>query len=234
MHGVREGTRVDEFLRIDARRRRAGDIANIVGAGALAPQPGVLHAFDDLDGVLGLDFADLNIGARRQIQIAAAVGFRQIGERDELPMGKRAIWDAQPTHIRVLCWCDIEQAVIPPAKIVLRFGRLIAARLRDKARIGVERMFLPFPFLLIAKLAATGRDTVLRREMSGVRTNGHDASASWSGRAEARGEAFEIAFLIEREVSRHGYAAFLGSARSPNISSSRNGPTSTPPRIRSR
>ena len=76
VHGAREGTRVDEFPRVNARRRRARYVANIVGAGALAPQPGVLHGFDDLDGVLGLDFAQLNIGARRYMQISAATGLR--------------------------------------------------------------------------------------------------------------------------------------------------------------
>src|ERR1019366_7383891 len=48
VHRAREGPGVDELPWIDARRRRAGDVANVVGAGAFAPQPSVLDAFDDL------------------------------------------------------------------------------------------------------------------------------------------------------------------------------------------
>ena len=81
---ARIGARVDQFLRVDAGGRRAGDVADIVGAGAARAQPQVLHAFDHGDRVLGLDLADLQIGARRDMRVAAAVALGEIGDAGEL------------------------------------------------------------------------------------------------------------------------------------------------------
>ena len=72
--------RVDQFLRIDAGRRRAGDVADIVGAGAARAQAEVLDRLDHGDGVLRLDLADLQIGARGHVRVAAAVTLGEIGE----------------------------------------------------------------------------------------------------------------------------------------------------------
>ncbi len=43
---ARIGARVDQFLRIDAGRRRARDVADVVGAGAARAQAEVLDALD--------------------------------------------------------------------------------------------------------------------------------------------------------------------------------------------
>ena len=48
---ARIGARVDELLRIDAGRRRAGDVADIVGAGAARTEPEILDRLDHRDGV---------------------------------------------------------------------------------------------------------------------------------------------------------------------------------------
>ena len=48
---ARVGPGVDQFLRIDAGGRRAGDVADVVGARAARAQPEVLHAFDHGDGI---------------------------------------------------------------------------------------------------------------------------------------------------------------------------------------
>ena len=94
-HCARQGPGVDELLWIDARRRAAGDVANVVGAGAARTQAEVLDGLDDLDGVLRRDLADLNIGARRDMRIAAAI-FSARSARpancqcDRLPLGMRS------------------------------------------------------------------------------------------------------------------------------------------------
>ena len=202
--------------------------------GAFAPQSSVLDAFHDLDGVFRLDLPNLNIGSRRHVQIAAAKILGEIGNGGELPVRQGAVGNAQPAHVRILRWRDIEQAIITPAEIVRRLGRFIALRLRDKARISVERMFLPLPFLLVAQLAAIVHDAVLRLEMNGVRASRLRAGAARTRRAKPGGEAFEVTLLVNCKIAGHGHAAFFTEARSPNINSSRKRPTSAPVRIRSR
>ena len=81
---ARVGPRIDQFLRIDAGRRRAGDVADIVGAGAARAQAQILDRLDHGDGVVRRDFADLEIGARRDMRVAAAVALGEIGDAGEL------------------------------------------------------------------------------------------------------------------------------------------------------
>ena len=76
--------RVDQLLRVDAGGRRAGDVADIVGAGAARAQAEILDRLDHGDGVLRLDLADLQIGARRDMGVAAAVALGEIGEAGKL------------------------------------------------------------------------------------------------------------------------------------------------------
>ena len=77
--------RVDQFLRIDAGGRRAGDVADVVGARAARAQAEVLDRLDHGDGVLRLDLAHLQVGARRHVGIAAGVALGEIGDAGELP-----------------------------------------------------------------------------------------------------------------------------------------------------
>ena len=73
-----------EFLRIDARRRRAGDVADVVGAGAARAQAEILHRLDDRRRIRRRDLADLEVGARRHMRVAAAVALGEVGEAGEL------------------------------------------------------------------------------------------------------------------------------------------------------
>ena len=81
---ARIGPRVDQLLRVDAGGRRAGDVADIVGAGAARAQAEVLNRFDHGDRVLRLDLADLQIGARGDVGVAAAVALGEIGDAGKL------------------------------------------------------------------------------------------------------------------------------------------------------
>ena len=123
---ARIGARVDQLLRIDAGGRRAGDVADVVGAGAARAEAEIGDRLDHGDGVLRLDLADLQIGARGDVRVAAAVALGEIGEAGELPVLEDAVRNPQPAHVGVLRRRDVEQAVIAPAEIVGRLRRLVA------------------------------------------------------------------------------------------------------------
>ena len=137
---ARIGAGVDQFLRIDAGGRRAGDVADIVGAGAARAQTEILDRLDHGDGVLRLDLADLQIGARGDMGVAAAVSLGEVGEPRELRGLEDAVRHAQPAHIGVLVRRDVEQAEEAPAEIVGRLRILILGGVLLQPLIGVERM----------------------------------------------------------------------------------------------
>ncbi len=219
MHRARIGARVDEFLRIDARRRRAGDIADIVGAGALLHRPRSCIASRIFDGVFRRDFADLDIGARRHMQIAAAKIFREIGASPRTANARERHWGcAAGTYMNFAP--ARHRRVHSSASGNCR--RALAARCSlacaHKARIGVERMFFALEFFLIVEFAA-GRDgAVLRLEMRGVGADrlrlrrGRGALARRRASPEARRKSFEIALLVESKIAGHRHAACLSIA----------------------
>ena len=161
--------RVDQLLRIDAGGRRAGDVADVVGAGAARPEAEVLDALDHLDRVLRLDLADLQVGARRHMRVRPAAALGEIGDAGELPVLQDAVRDAQPAHVGVLRRRHVEQAVVAPAEIVGGLRRLVVLRLLLQPRIGVERMLLALELFLVGELAARRRRAVLRLEVDRVR-----------------------------------------------------------------
>ena len=125
---ARVGPRVDQLLRVDAGGRRAGDVADVVGAGAARAQAEILDRLDHGDRILGLDLADLNIGARGDVRVAAAVVLGEIGDAGELRSLEDAVRDAQPAHVGVLVGRDVEQPEEPPAEIVGRLGIFVFRR----------------------------------------------------------------------------------------------------------
>src|SRR5581483_8731100 len=80
-----KGTRIDQLLRIDAGGRRAGDVADVVGAGAARAQAEILYGLDHRNGMSRGDLADLNIFAGCHMRIAAAILLGEVGEPRELP-----------------------------------------------------------------------------------------------------------------------------------------------------
>ncbi len=161
-HSLRVGPRVDQFLRIDTGRRRAGDVADIVGAGAARRQPEVLDALDHRDGVLRLDLADLQVGAGGDVRVAAAAALAPGRRRRRTANGVRMpLWHAQPAHIGVLIRRDVEQAEIAPAEIVGRLGKLVGGGLRLQPAVGVERVLLALELLLVGQLLPGPQNFVL-------------------------------------------------------------------------
>ena len=144
--------RVDQFLRIDAGGRRAGDVADVVGARAARAQAEILDRLDHVDGVLRLDLADLQIRARGHMRIAAAAALGEIGEPGELPVLQDAVRNAQPAHVGVLRRRDVEQPEDSASgNCPAGFGGSFFSRLFLQPVIGIEGMLLAFEFLLIGR-----------------------------------------------------------------------------------
>ena len=61
-------------------------------------RPSILQAFEHLDDALRLDLAELEIGARRDVGVAAGPALGERGEADHLMRLKHAVRDAQPAH----------------------------------------------------------------------------------------------------------------------------------------
>ncbi len=160
-----ERARVDQLLRIDARGGAAGDVADVVGAGAARGEAEILHPVQHVERVRRADLADLQIGARRHVGIAAAEALGEIGEAGELMRAQNAVGHAQPAHERVLRRRDIKEAVEFMAEDVEPFreapgGDVLAHRVPE-----VERMKLALCLLLGGELAAAGDGAVLGRAM---------------------------------------------------------------------
>jgi hypothetical protein len=73
---------IDQFLRIDTGAGAAGQVANVVGAGAARGQPKLVNRRQHGDRMLSSDLADLQIGSGRDVEIAAAV---VLGDRAQAP-----------------------------------------------------------------------------------------------------------------------------------------------------
>ena len=168
---ARVGPGVEQFLRIDARGRRAGDVADIVGAGAARAQAEILDRLDHGDGVFRLDLAHLQIGARGDVGVAAGIALGEIGEACELPMREDAVRNAQPAHVGLLRRRAVEQAEEAPAEIVVGLRRLVVGGLRLQPLVAVERIELALEFLRVGQLAAGLDDAVLRAQRRGVRAD---------------------------------------------------------------
>src|SRR4051794_33794846 len=98
------------------------------------------------------NLAHLQIGARGHMGERTAELVTEIGKTRKLPVLHDAVRDPKPAHIGVLRWPDIEDTVIAPAEIVGRRWPCIDRGLIAQPRIGVERMFLALPFLLLDQL----------------------------------------------------------------------------------
>ena len=93
---------VDQLLRVDPRRRAAGDVADIVSTGAARGQPDVRQAHQHLGRLVRSDFPNLQVGARGDVGIAAAEVLGDRRHAAELMRVQNAARHAQPAHVGVL------------------------------------------------------------------------------------------------------------------------------------
>ncbi len=154
--------RVDQLLRVDARGRRTGDVADVVGAGAARAKTEILDRLDHRDRIGRLDFADLQIGTGGDMRIAAAITLGEIGHARELRGAENAVRDAQPAHVGILVRRDVKQAEKAPAEIVGGFWIFALGGEVLEPAIGVKRVLLAFELFLIGEFAAGSDKPVLR------------------------------------------------------------------------
>src|SRR5579883_1162076 len=199
---------VDQFLRVDSRRRRARHVADVVGARATRTQAEILDTFDRRHSVFRRNFAKLKVGAGGDVAIRSAEALGEVGQARQLPVLENAVGNSQAAHIGVLRWRDIKQTKITPAKIVRRIRRRIVSRLLLQPLIGIEGMLFALEFFLVCELLAGSEHLVLRLEVCRVRT----ARRSFDPRAticrsaaqatpnlvdlQTSSKAFEIALLL--------------------------------------
>ena len=161
-----------------------------------------------------LDFADLQIGARRHMRVAAAIALGEIGDAGELRRLENAVRDSQPAHIRVLVRRDVEQTEKTPAEIVRRLRIFALGGVIFQPLVGVERMLLALELLLIGEFLAGGDDAVLRLEPGGVRPDRLGRRRGAAARRRRAGDAFrrlgdlhagdktfQVAFLFRVEIA---------------------------------
>ena len=95
------------------------------------------------------DLADLNIGARGDVRIAAAITLGEIGYARKLCGFQYAVRQSQPAHVGILVRRDIEQAEVAPAEIIRRLRIFAFRRMRLQPLVSVERMFFALEFFRI-------------------------------------------------------------------------------------
>ena len=203
-----ERPRVDQLLRVDAGGGAAGDVADVVGARAARGEAEILHPRQHVEDVRRADLADLQIGARRHIGIAAAEPLRERGKAGELMRRENAVGHAQPAHEGVLRRRHIEEAVEFMAEDVDPFGKAPGGDVLAHQIPEIEGMELALGLLLGRELAAGGDGAVLGGT---VDVGGGDSG--WRGRRNLRRtprhhaaqKPFEILLLLfgEAGLSTH-------------------------------
>ena len=84
VHLAAERGGVNEFLRVDAGGRRAGDVADVVGAGAASDDAQLFERRDDSQGVFRRYLADLDIGAGGDIGVSRGQSLGNAGDAPQL------------------------------------------------------------------------------------------------------------------------------------------------------
>src|SRR5262249_47785838 len=115
--------RVKKLGGVDAGQRTAGQVADIVGAGATRTQPQLVDRHQHIEGLGGGDPGDLQIGAGRDVDGAAAKPLGDIGKAARLSRIEDTAGQAQAQHERILVWRDVEQPVELVAKDVEPSGK---------------------------------------------------------------------------------------------------------------
>jgi len=171
VHVAAERPRVVELLRIDARGRAAGDVADVVCTGAARGEPEFLHGEQQVDGMLCADLADLQVGAGRDVGVAAAEGLGRIGETAHLPGVQDAVGNAQPAHEGVLRRRHVEQALVLGQEDVDALGELRRLGARRHLVPAIERMLRALGGLLGDQLAARRDGAILGGVLQGIRSD---------------------------------------------------------------
>src|SRR5690349_12960014 len=149
--------------------------------------------------------------------VAAGEPFGNRGNGGELPLLEDAVGDAQAAHVAVLRRCNMEETVIAPAEIVVRFRLGAANGIRPKTGISVEWILGRLPLFLVGELAAGSSQALLGGDPGGVGTGrfpplGRLGAGQGADCRRSRRESFQPALLLRREFLAHGRLYSAGSA----------------------
>jgi hypothetical protein len=129
MHLSRQRPRVEDLVRIDARRRAGGDVANIISTRAAIDDAQIDQTHEQIRRVSRSDLADLQIGAGGDINMAGAEVIREISKAAKLIRIGHAARKSQPAHERTLGRGDVEQALEFEQKNITSLGNARIARI---------------------------------------------------------------------------------------------------------
>ena len=187
-----ERQRVDQFVRINARRGIRRDVADVVRARALAAQAHRLDAAQKLRRVLRLDEAQLQVGPRGDLDVAAGQLLRNLGRLAQLKRLEHAAGNFQPAHELLAGGCEIKQPVPLEAVDVFLVRSAIGDGVFEQERIGIQRI----QFALHAFLEDQVR-RVRHRLGHGV---GRDAGKGQPAFAQAGKKSVQIRALLVRQL----------------------------------
>ena len=165
----RERADVDEFSGIEAAVGRGGDVADVVATGTARGEAQFLNTRENLDDGAGLEFADLEISARREVDEAVAEIRRELGEAVALRGRDLAGRNADAEHKAVLRGGDVEEAVEFETVEVFGVGGLVGVGVREEAFPRVEGILFVFPTFLFAEVTEGG---AMEGRLAGARRYG--------------------------------------------------------------
>ena len=151
MDGAGVGHHVDEFAGIEAAGGSGGDVADVVGAGALRGEAEVGEFHQDVRAMLRHDFADLEIGAGGEVGMAGAPVGGDFREAAELIGAECSAGDAAAEHETFLGRGDEKQPVEFVAEDVAIDGEAVGLRVGEDGVVTIEPVFFVFDLLLAAE-----------------------------------------------------------------------------------
>ena len=140
-HDFAERPRIGDLVGGDAGEAVGGDVADAVAAGLDAVHADLGELVHHVGGALERDPVELDVGARREVAVAAVVGARDVRERAQLRRRQRAVRNRDARHRRV--------ALHVPAVLAPHVAEVVAAQRAGEVTLQ-----------LVAELARAGADEV--------------------------------------------------------------------------
>ena len=128
VHRPGERAGVDQFLSIDAGGGAGGDVADVVRTRAAGDDPEIAKSFQHIDGIGGLDLANLKIGPRGDIRVPTAKIFGEFGDAAKLGAAGHPAVDSQAAHEGILGRRNVKHALILEDQHIPAFGELAFLR----------------------------------------------------------------------------------------------------------
>jgi len=156
VHGLGVGHDVEEFVFVESGGGSGGDVADIVGSGALGGQAEVGEFSEDFDGVAGLDFADLDVATGRDVAVVPAPVAGDFAEAAKLVGIEGAAGNAGTKHVGFLGRGDVEEAVEFEAEDVAIGGEFVFGGSVKNGVVAIETVLLVLDEFLAAEVLDGG------------------------------------------------------------------------------